>query len=62
MPIRTWLTRQLLDWLSEPIPAYEQRVWNDPHALRRAIKKGDVLLVEGDNRISVVIKYLTQSS
>jgi len=62
MGFRAWLTRLLLDWLSEPIPAYEQRVWNDPHALRRAIRKGDVLLVEGDNRISVVIKYLTQSS
>jgi hypothetical protein len=60
--MRAWLTRVLLDWLSEPIPAYEQRVWNDPHALRRSIRKGDVLLVEGDNRISVVIKYLTQSS
>jgi len=56
------LTRRLLDWLSEPIPAYEQRVWNDPHALRRTIRKGDVVLIEGDNRISVVIKYLTQSS
>lgn len=62
MTLRARLTRRLLDWLSEPVPAYEQRVWNDPHALRRAIRKGDVLLVEGDNRISVVIKYLTQSS
>jgi hypothetical protein len=62
MSLRAWLTRRLLDWLSEPVPAYEQRVWNDPHALRRTIRKGDVLLVEGDNRISVVIKYLTQSS
>lgn len=60
--MRAWLTKFLLDWLSQPIPAYEQRVWNDPHALRRSIRKGDVLLVEGDNRISVVIKYLTQSS
>jgi hypothetical protein len=62
MRLRVWLTRQLLDWLTEPIPAYEQRVFNDPHALRRTIRKGDVVLVEGDNRISVVIKYLTQSS
>ena len=62
MRLRAWLTRRLLDWLSEPVPAYEQRVWNDPHALRRTIRKGDVVLVEGDNRISVVIKYLTQSS
>ncbi len=62
MWLRTWFTRRLLDWLSEPIPAYEQRVWNDPHAMRRSIRKGDVVLVEGDNRISVVIRYLTQSS
>jgi hypothetical protein len=62
MTLRAWLTGRLLDWLTEPVPAYEQRVWNDPHALRRSIRKGDVLLVEGDNRISVVIKYLTQSS
>jgi hypothetical protein len=62
MGLRAWLTRRLLDWLSEPIRAYEQRVWNDPHALRRTIRKGDIVLVEGDNRISVVIKYLTQSS
>jgi hypothetical protein len=62
MQLRSWATRRLLDWLSEPIPAYEQRVWNDPHALRRNIRKGDVVLVEGDNRISVVIRYLTQSS
>jgi hypothetical protein len=62
MGLRGWLARRLFDWLSEPIPAYEQRVWNDPHALRRTIQKGDVILVEGDNRISVVIKYLTQSS
>jgi hypothetical protein len=62
MTLRSWLTRHLLDWLSEPVPAYEQRVWNDPHALRRAIRKGDVVLIEGDNRISVVIRYLTQSS
>ena len=62
MTLRARLTRRLLDWLSEPVPAYEQRVWNDPHALRRNVRKGDVVLVEGDNRISVVIKYLTQSS
>jgi hypothetical protein len=62
MGLRAWLARRLFDWLSEPVPAYEQRVWNDPHALRRTIRKGDIVLVEGDSRISVVIKYLTQSS
>jgi hypothetical protein len=33
-----------------------------PSALRDAIRPGDVLLVEGKNRISGAIKYLTQST
>lgn len=33
-----------------------------PHALSAALQPGDVLLIEGDTRISVAIKYLTQSS
>ena len=30
--------------------------------MKRQIRKGDVVLVEGNERISEVIKYLTQSS
>jgi hypothetical protein len=33
-----------------------------PDALRAALRPGDVLLVEGNNNISGVIKYLTQST
>lgn len=33
-----------------------------PRALHATLQKGDVLLVEGDTRIAVAIKYLTQSS
>ena len=33
-----------------------------PDALRATLKPGDVLLVEGNNHISGVIKYLTQST
>jgi len=33
-----------------------------PHALMAALQPGDVLLIEGDTRIAVAIKYLTQSS
>ena len=35
---------------------------NDLGHLRRAVRKGDVVLVDGEQRISAVIKYLTQSS
>jgi hypothetical protein len=61
LDIRRWITRQIIEFLSEPLPHYQRLVWNDPQALRRLIRKGDVLLVDGDNRVSQVIKYLTQS-
>jgi hypothetical protein len=48
--------------LTKPLGRYQRRAPNDLANLRRAIKKGDVLLVEGDQRVSEVIKYLTQSS
>ena len=48
--------------LTKPLGRYERRTANDLAGLRRHIKKGDVILVEGDQRVSEVIKYLTQSS
>lgn len=62
MAIRRWLIDLLTDALTSPVAHYERRGWNDPRALRQNIRKGDVLLVEGDQRISAAIKYLTQSS
>ena len=41
---------------------YVQRVPNDIEKLKKILQKGDVLLVEGDQRVSQVIRYLTQSS
>lgn len=61
MDVRRWITSRIVDFLTEPLPHYTRFVWNDPQALRRHIRKGDVLLVDGDNRASQVIKYLTQS-
>lgn len=48
--------------LTTPLGRYQRRAANDGDNLRRHIKKGDVVLVEGDQRVSEVIKYLTQSS
>jgi hypothetical protein len=58
---RRWITGKIVAFLTHPMPHYQRFVWNDPQALRRHIRKGDVLLVDGDNRVSQVIKYLTQS-
>ena len=49
-------------YLERPIPGYEPFTPSDPDALRAALRPGDVLLVEGNNHISGVIKYLTQST
>jgi hypothetical protein len=44
-------------------PSQKGATWpyNDLESLKRHIRKGDVLLVEGNQRVSEVIKYLTQS-
>ena len=52
----------LARYLGRPEEGYEPFTPSDPEALRAALKPGDVLLVEGDNHISGVIKYLTQST
>jgi len=62
MGVRTWLNQRILAFLNEPLPRYEQRGWNDPGALARHIRVGDVLLVAGDTRISAIVRYLTQSA
>lgn len=62
MDLRGWITDRIVAFLTEPRRHYERHGWNDPAALRRHVRKGDVLLVEGDNRVSTIIQYLTQSS
>ena len=48
--------------LTKPRKSYRQVIPNDIAALKRQLRKGDVILVDGDQRISEVIKYLSQSS
>jgi hypothetical protein len=49
-------------YLEKPLRDYEPFTPSDPDRLRAALRPGDVLLIEGKNRISGVIKYLTQST
>lgn len=48
-------------YLDKPDPGYEPYTPNDPQALRTTLKPVDVLLIERNNHVSGVIKYLTQS-
>jgi hypothetical protein len=48
--------------LTKPRGHYQRFQPNNLPRLRHLIRKGDVVLIDGDQRISEVIKYLTQSS
>jgi hypothetical protein len=54
--------RYVARYLEEPESGYEPFTPSEPDSLRASLKPGDVLLVEGNNHISGVIKYLTQST
>jgi hypothetical protein len=51
--------RVLARYLEKPAEGYEPFTPSDPDCLRATLRSGDVLLVEGNNHISGVIKYLT---
>lgn len=48
--------------LQKPVAGYETSAPTSPEILRATLRPGDVLLIEGHNRVSGVIKYLTQST
>jgi hypothetical protein len=48
--------------LTKPRGHYNHILRNDLEALRRNLRPGDVILIDGDQRVSEVIKYLTQST
>lgn len=56
----------LTDWfvarLTAPRRRYRRFVFNEPERLKATIRPGDVLLVDGNQRVSQAIKYLTTSS
>src|SRR3954466_3566592 len=54
--------RLIARYLERPVAGYEPFTPSDPAALTASLKPGDVLLIEGNNKISGVIKYLTQST
>jgi hypothetical protein len=57
-----WLGRALAKYLSKPLAQGAQVATSPPEKLAGALEPGDVVLVEGNTRISVAIKYLTQST
>ncbi len=54
--------RRIAQYLDRQIEGYHPFTPSNPDSLRATLQPGDVLLVEGTNHISGVIKYLTQST
>ncbi len=52
----------LAGYLNKPIKGYQAFSISDPVKLAQVMRPCDVLLVEGDRRLSTAIKYLTQST
>lgn len=57
-----FLGRALANYLDKPVSQYTPFAVVDPATLQACLRPGDVLLVEGNHRISTAIKYLTQST
>src|SRR5215472_1832738 len=58
----SWLSDRFLDLITQPRRHYQRFVYNSPEKLHKTIQPGDVLLVDGDQRVSQAVKYLTQST
>ena len=57
-----WIGRRLADRLNQPSAGYTPFTPSDFDTLCHVLRPGDVLLIEGRDRISNAIKYLTQST
>lgn len=60
--ITRWIGERLSRYLARPHHVHGVAAPTDPDRLMACLKPGDVLLVEGQSRFSVAIKYLTQST
>jgi hypothetical protein len=60
--LSAWLGQKLSCLLSAPRHVHSVAAATDSNKLVACMRAGDVLLVEGNPRVSVAIKYLTQST
>lgn len=60
--VQRFLSRQIIRYIEKPILNYRPYQFLPLADLEACLRPGDVLLVEGNQRISTAIKYLTQST
>lgn len=57
-----WVGRMIARYLSSPVKGYAPLTTTRSGLLAQTLRPGDILLVEGNSRVSSAIKYLTQST
>jgi hypothetical protein len=60
--LKEWISRRIIRYLATPARRYAPFFAPPIDILRRCLEPGDVLLIEGNTRLSAAIKYLTQST
>jgi hypothetical protein len=60
--LASYISALILRYLAQPTVRYAPFFAPEPDILRRALLPGDILLVEGNTRLSAIIKFLTQST
>ncbi|MGE3150970.1 MAG: YiiX/YebB-like N1pC/P60 family cysteine hydrolase [Pseudorhodoplanes sp.] len=60
--LKTYISAQILRFLSKPTIRYAPFFAPDPAVVRDALEPGDIVLIEGNTRLSAIIKFLTQST
>jgi len=59
---KNFLSGLLIRYLTKQTRAYHSYSVTSTDVLRQVMKRGDILLVEGNQRFSTAVKYLTQST
>jgi hypothetical protein len=60
--LEAYISAKILEFLSQPTVRYAPFLAADPSVVRSALQPCDILLVEGNTRLSAIIKHLTQST
>ena len=60
--LREYISRAILRYLSKSTTRYAPFFSPPPDVFQRALQPGDILLIEGNTRLSAIIKFLTQST
>jgi Permuted papain-like amidase enzyme, YaeF/YiiX, C92 family len=60
--LEAYIAGKIIHYLSEPTARYAPFFAPDPAVVRAALQPGDILLIEGNSRVSAIIKFLTQST